>query len=64
MPGVVVGVGHAGDVQTAGGESHLVRQSLNPSLQVVENVDIVVHHQSVIKVEVEVTRDEVEIYLS
>ena len=45
---VVVGVRHGGDVEAAGGERHLVWQSLHPALQVVEDVDIVVHHQSVV----------------
>ena len=49
MPGVVVGVGHAGDVQTTGGERQLVGQSLHSPLQLVEDVDIVVHHQSVVR---------------
>ena len=48
MPGVVVGVRHAGDVEAAGGERQLARQSLHPPLQVIEDVDVIVHHQSVI----------------
>ena len=45
---IIVSISDGGEVHVAGGEVSLVWKLLHPAIQVIEDIDIVIHHQPVI----------------
>ena len=48
---IIVSISDGGEVHVAGGEVSLVWELLHPAIQVIEDIDIVIHHQPVISQE-------------